>query len=427
MRIDPPAPSAPLAAARDALLPRDVVLFSTADWDHPFWTNKQRVASHLAAAGCRVLYVDSLGLRAPTAAPRDLARIGRRLRRAARPLRQVERNLWVYSPLVLPWHDRPHVRAINERWLAATIRRILRKLDFAAPMLWTYNPLVGPLLARLERSLVVYHAVDDLSAAPQMPAAAIDVAERRLTQMADVVFTTSPRLQERLSRWRSGGTFFLPNVADYEHFSRARVPGQIPAELAAIPRPRFGFIGALSPYKVDFELIAAVARRRPGWHWVLIGQVGEGQPEASTQALQLPNVHLLGPRSYSQLPEYLRGFDLATIPATANDYTAAMFPMKFFEYLAAGRPVIAANVPALVDYGRACRMVSGPEEFCRAAEGALAGDVPDPAYCDQLARQFTWQWRLNEMLDCLRAVATAPRKAESEKERAEQGRGMNTR
>ncbi|HEY1785180.1 MAG TPA: glycosyltransferase, partial [Pirellulales bacterium] len=399
------APAGPLSSPADAL-PRDVVLFSTADWDHPFWTNKQRVACELAKAGFRVLYVESLGLRRPTAGRRDLARIARRMRRAAAAPRQVAENIWVWSPLVLPWHSRVGVRKFNEQALGWMLRRIIKRLGFNRPLLWTYNPLLGPLLAKLPHSLTVYHCVDDLTAAPHMPAAAIDAAEAELAQTADLVFTTSPRLQERMAKRRLEGTHFLPNVADYEHFAQARTGNHLPADLAQIPRPRIGFIGAVSSYKVDFELIATVARDKPDWQWVLIGQVGEGQPGTNTDALRLPNVHLLGPRPYAQLPDYLRGFDVAAIPSVASDYTASMFPLKFFEYLAAGRPVVGANVPALDDYADACRLVSGPREFIGAVERILAGDLPDAGHCDALARQFTWEWRTRQMTTLLQEAWT---------------------
>src|SRR5262249_50307183 len=148
---------------------------------------------------------------------------------------------------------------INDAWLSRWILRQTARLEFHRPIVWTYNPLIARVARRLDGSMIIYHAVDDLAAAPHMPAAAIQSAERDLAACANVVFTTSPALQSRLAALRSGETHFLPNVADYDHFSKAREAGPIPADLAEIPRPRIGFIGAVSGYKVDFTLIAEIA------------------------------------------------------------------------------------------------------------------------------------------------------------------------
>lgn len=387
-----------------AELPRDVIMFSTADWDHPFWTNKQRVASQLAAAGFRVLYVESLGLRQPTATSRDLARIARRIERACHRPRQVRPNLWVCSPLVLPAHGSRLVRAVNDRLLRLQVGGSLRALQMRRPLVWTYNPLVLRVVKQLDAALLIYHAVDDLSAMPGGAGEVLKMCEQRLAAAADLIFTTSPALQQRLAADRAGKCHFLPNVADYEHFATARVPGPLPADLAAIPQPRVGFVGAISPYKVDFALIREAALRRPELQWVLIGQVGEGQPQTDIGALQLPNIHLLGPRPYELLPAYLRGFAAAVIPCPRNDYTNAMFPMKFFEYLSAGRPVVASNVPALREFGDACVLADSVPEFCTALDRVLAGHGPDPKIVNELARRYTWQWRLREMLEHISAA-----------------------
>ncbi|MEZ6072010.1 MAG: glycosyltransferase [Pirellulales bacterium] len=344
-----------------------------------------------------MLYVDSLGLRRPTVNTRDLTRIGRRLLRGLSRPRQVEPNLWVFSPLVLPWHNRVATRRLNERVLAGALQRVTRQLGFRRPIVWTYNPLVEPLISRLDASLVVYHCVDDLGAVPGAPTDVIEACERRITADADLVLTTSRNLQRRLEPLNPAATSYLPNVADYEHFSTARADGPLPEDLRAIPRPRIGFIGAVSHYKVDFELVAEVARRRPDWHWVLIGQVGEGQPQSLPEVLDAPNVHLLGPRSYGRLPDYLRGFDVATIPARVNPYTESMFPMKFFEYLAAGCSVVASNVPALDEFSHACQLVAGADDFTAAIARVLAGGGPDMATRDELARRHTWTWRAQEI------------------------------
>ena len=390
-------------------LPTDVVMFSTADWDHPFWTNKQRVATQLAVRGFRVLYVESLGLRTPSVGARDLRRIGRRIVRSMAGPRQVADRVWVWSPLVLPVHGSAFVRRLNDRLLRTRLRRMMAQLGFERPLVWTYNPLTVGTAAKLDPAMLVYHAVDDLSSVPCVAGNAIRAAEQELVRQADTVFTTSTNLQSRLQPLQPGAVHYLPNVADYDHFAQSRTIGPIPDDLAAIPHPRIGFIGAVSSYKVDFGLIAEVARRRPDWHWVLIGQIGEGQPGTNAAELRLPNIHLLGPRDYGVLPDYLRGFDVATIPAASNPYTAAMFPMKFFEYLAAGRPVVAANVPALAPYGQACLMAESAIEFVAAIERIFNRGGPDPAVCDELARRHTWQWRTREMLSILEQTWTRKR------------------
>ena len=133
--------------------------------------------------------------------------------------------------------------------------------------------------------------------------------------------------------------------------------------------------------------------------------MGEGQPGADVAALKKPNIHLLGPRDYRALPDYLRGFDVAALPCPINEYTRGMFPMKFFEYLSAGRPVVATPLDALGDYREACCTVRSAEEFVAAVERILSGAGPDAGLCLRLARRHTWDWRLDEMLKVLAGIA----------------------
>lgn len=382
-------------------LPTDIILFSTADWDNPFWTNKQHIATILAEKGFRVLYVESVGLRRPTAARKDFSRILRRLKKSLGGVRRVRENIWVYSPLVLPLHSSATVRLLNREILVNAIRFYSWRLKFKTPLFWTYNPLSVEVLGKLGVSMVVYHCVDDLSEAPGMPSATIREAEEKLVRAADLVFTTSPNLQAACSRLNPDDTHFFPNVSDFNHFSKARREAPDPDDLAEIPRPRIGFIGAISDYKIDFELIAHVAKRKSGWHWVLIGEVGEGQPETSIANLKLPNIHFLGPRRYGILPDYLRGFDVAALPSRLNEYTASMFPMKFFEYLSAGRPVVATDLPALKEYAGTYVAVGNAEEFISAVENILSGETPADSLCLELAKKHTWDWRLEQMLDLM--------------------------
>lgn len=381
------------------LSPKDVVLLSTADWDNPFWTNKQHVAVELAKLGYRVLYIDSLGLRRPSASARDMRRIANRLFKAVRPPRKVRENLWVWSPIVLPWHGNPYVRRLNRALLGSGLRGWLKLLGLKRQWLWTYNPLTTEFFDLRSFACRIYHCVDEIKAQPGMPVEVLVEAEENLCRQVGVIFTTSIQLTETRRLWNSN-THYLPNVADYTHFQTALDPHTIlPPDLAAIPGPRLGFVGAISGYKVDFQLIRQIAEAHPDWSVVLIGEVGEGDPWTDSSILHgLPNLHLLGPRAYQDLPSYLKGFDVALLPNQVNEYTNAMFPMKFFEYLAAGRPVVSVDLKALRDFYDVASISRSPDEFIAAIEKNLKGDVPPLDRRLQVAREHTYEARTKRML-----------------------------
>jgi glycosyltransferase involved in cell wall biosynthesis len=248
--------------------------------------------------------------------------------------------------------------------------------------------------------------VDEIKAQPGMPVSVLEQAEGELVQKADVVFVTSTTLE--LSRREiNPRTYYLPNVADYDHFSQAMSGDTaIPADLALIPGPRIGFIGAISGYKIDFDLLRQVAEQRPEWSLVMIGEVGEGDPWTDPSVLKsAKNIHLLGPRAYSALPQYLKGFDVAILPNRLNDYTAAMFPMKFFEYLAAGRPVVSTSLASLKAYEKHACLAKSAHEFIDGISDALSGRCASLDDRLGLARQHTYEARMDRMLKIVAETA----------------------
>ena len=389
----------------------DFVVLATADWDHRLWTNKQHTARSLHRAGHRVLYVESLGLRPPRADRQDRQRIIKRLRRMVRPPRQVKPGLWVWSPMVIPGGTRGVLLRINRVLFGGALSWVLRRLRFRRPILWTYNPLTGRYLNLRQPgatskspmfSGAVYHCVDRIHAQPGMPATLIADSERQLCRTVNVVFTTSPDLQASLMRLNAN-TYFYGNVADQAHFAAALDAPLAPAPLAGIPKPLLMFVGAIDAYKLDLPMLTALARQRPDWSWVLVGPVGETDPDTRIAALQaLPNVHLMGLQAYADLPAWLAHADVALLPLQENPYTQHMFPMKFFEYLAAGRPVVATQIPALRPYASGALLCPPTADAFEAAiASALLGDGPSLEQRLALAAEHTYESRTRKMLEDL--------------------------
>jgi glycosyltransferase involved in cell wall biosynthesis len=376
---------------------RPVVCVGFNDWDNEVWTNQHHLMSRLAAGGSPVLFIESLGLRRPNlGSGRDLRRIAARLRRGLAPPRQAG-DVTVLSPLVLPLHSSAAVRRLNGAILRSLVGRAVRRAGWRRPILWAYVPQAEALLGALDPELVIYHCVDDIAAQDGIDAAQFSAAEARFARRADLVIASSPALAERM-RSLSNTVLFAPNVADTARFASALEPGPIDPELERLQEPRIVFVGAIAAKKLDFELISRLAAARPEWSLALVGPVGLGDPGTDTSALAaIPNVHLLGLREHDALPAVLRGAAVGLIPYRSSRLTASIFPMKVYEYLAAGLPVVATGLPSLAEVD-GVEVVSGVDEVVDAVARALRDGSAERRHERSAAvRANTWEARLAEI------------------------------
>ncbi len=381
----------------NALGGRDVVCVGFNDWDNEVWTNQHHLMSRLAGSGSRVLFVESLGLRRPSlGSSRDLRRIARRLRRGLSRPRE-HGGVTVLSPLVLPLHSSPLVRRLNARLLRARVGRVARRLGYQHPVLWGYVPQAEALVGTLDPELVIYHCVDDIASQAHIDAASFLAAEERFARRADLVIASAPALADRM-RGLSPHVLFAPNVADTVSFARALDPGPVDQAVASLTEPRIVFVGAISAQKLDFDLLLGIARARRGWSVALIGPIGLGDPETDiSELVREPNIHLLGPRAHGDLPGALRAAAVGLIPYRRSRLTASIFPMKVYEYLASGLPVIATGLPALEGIADVA-LVEGAEEAVEAIEAALAEDTPERRRARSAAvLGHSWEARLAEI------------------------------
>lgn len=365
---------------------RDMLCFSH-DWsgDPLSKTHLMR----LLARHNRVLWVNSIGYRAPTASRRDLVRAVKKAAAAIAPLRQPEPNLFVLSPLVVPIHGRPWARAFNRWFLRLQVQSAMRRLGFARPINWVFNPTAAVVAGSLDEDLLIYYCVDEYAAFNGVPSLSLASMERDLLAKADLVIASSERLRRSKSEAHPG-TILVRHGVDWRHFRRALDADTIvPADLAALPRPVLGYFGLIGSDWIDLHLLAHVARSMPE---VSIAMIGTTTMDISALR-RFPNVHLLGHRPYAELPAYCRGFDAAMIPFPISEATLCANPLKAREYLAAGLPVVSTAIPEVEALG-GCRIGSDPDSFVAQVRAALQEPGPNAGRSDAF-RHESWEARLD--------------------------------
>ena len=384
--------------------PIDICVVASGDWASFSRVNCHEIAARWTAFG-RVCYIEPAPMRAPRR--HDLRRLGSRLSRVfatAQPPGGVAEpsSVEVVAPLFVPWEPVSCVRAWNVYTAARAVRRRAARLSwpFSFDVLWFFSlPLVG-LEECVPHRLVVYHAVDDYAANPGVRRNLLRRRERELLSRADVVFAASEPLAARL-RERHQNVVVWENVSDTTLLLASR-----PSSGNAVPQSRRSlavYVGNLAAHKVDFPLVLEVVRRLGDWDFVLAGPVGD-LPEAGRHLLREPNVRYVGPVNRADLPRMFEHADVALLPTPAGELHDSSFPIKLFDYLALGLPVVGRRTTPLMRFGDVIVHAGTVSEYVPAMEQArqLRQQASFRRRAQELARRNSWSDRIGALEGFLR-------------------------
>ncbi len=357
-------------------------------------TSKHQVMRLLAQRN-HVLWVNYHASRRPQASVQDLRAIARKLGQVVGGIEEITPTLRVLTPMLVPLPGLPGVQTVNRILLLRQLHRAMAALPRRPVQVWSFAPDAGYLVGRLHEECFVYYCVDEFSEFEGYDKPRIQRLERELMRAATVVITTSASLHASKSPFNRR-THLVTHGVDYEHFARAALPETtVPDDIRLIPKPIFGFYGLIQHW-VDVALMAEVARRRPAWSFVLIG---EALQDVSAYR-SLPNLHFLGRRPYASLPGYAKAFDVGLIPFKRNELTRNVNPIKLREYLSAGLPVVSTPLPEVARYADFVYLADGADEFEAACLRAIREDAPERRAARQAAMtRETWAAKVEELSD----------------------------
>lgn len=302
------------------------------------------------------------------------------------------------------FHDE-HLPYLTERVRALA-------LEYPECIAWFYTPMALPLIKSLAPRLVVYDCMEELAAFRHAPRQ-LSQRESALLKLAQVVFTGGPSLY-RAKRLRHPNVHCVPSSVNVEDFRQARDASVDHPFQMQLPHPRLGYLGVLDE-RLDYEILATLARQRPHWQIVLVGPIANLDPALLPRA---PGIHYAGLRSYAELPRFLAGWDLCLLPFLRNDATRYLSPNKLLEYMAAQKPIVSTPLADIEQpYGDAVYLGAEPDAFVAACDRALYADDAERerrfAHMREALRGTSWDETVARMEELMAAAAKATERSEA--------------
>jgi glycosyltransferase involved in cell wall biosynthesis len=382
--------------------PYDVIIITMSRWDGPYSSAILSLAKELAKTR-RVFYVDhpySLkDLLKDWSNPALQKRKGRLLFGSS-PYQEApngQNNFVSVTPgLTLPINWLPggmiyeQGSRFNDWILNKCLNRLIRDYQIDEfVFINSFDPFFfRKFNPRKQALLRIYQSRDDISQEAYIARHGIRLEQEQIDQ-SDLALATSTELSKRLSQPQKP-VYLLPNAANYQHFEQAAEVLKKPIDFPTTQKPVLGYIGNISPLRFDFELVKNLARELEDYEIVLIGKHQGAEALAAFE-----NIHLLGPKGYNQLPQYLSYFDCCMIPFQHNQLTKSIYPLKINEYLAAGKAVVSTRFSEDVEaFGSAIELADDASSFARAVRNSVKNKSAEEIEKRQkLARENSWELR----------------------------------
>lgn len=326
----------------------NIICISSIDWDF-VWQAHQEIMSTFARNGNRVLFIENTGVRIPNF--KDFLRLKKRFinwLKSAKGFREETKNLYIYSPLILPFPYSRIARWLNRHLLLSALKRWMKVAEFHEPIIWTFLPTGTALdiINNIEKKLLIYYCVANFYELVDNPKK-VKKTEDELIRECDLVFAQGKELHDKCSRLNNNVHIFSLGVK-FEVFKNFQHdPDKIPVDIKEIKKPIIGYIGGIHKH-VDLGLLRDMVEMHPEWSIVLIGP---SQINLS-QLAGLKNIFLLGEKDFSSLPSYISEFNVGIIPYKLTGYTATVYPNKLNEYHAMGIPVVSTDLPEIANFNR---------------------------------------------------------------------------
>ena len=387
----------------------NLVYFAPGPW-HDLWRPKQQLLSIFARHN-KVLFVEPRPhLRSTLADFRQSALGLQDLRRPC--LEQLTENLYVYRyPVWAVTSGRPPLRELTRALRRFSIKTTLHRLHMSQPIVWFSQPAMIDMIDDIPSArLRLYHVIDEYSSySGHTPASRrrIQQVEKKMMSQVDAVVVVSEKLYETKSGFNRH-TYVVPNGVNYQAYSTALADPSLPEDLRAIRPPRLGYIGLVDD-RLDLGMLRDLAEEHPEWSLVFLGMVRlKKQSETWQTLVALPNVHLLGPVEVSQVPHYVKGFQVGLMPYRSDLFAENCSPLKLYDYLAAGIPIASIEMPPIRPFESCVHIARRPQDFAQAVRAALLDTTPERFQMRrQIAGQHTWEARveqLSEVIETLLAV-----------------------
>lgn len=324
----------------------NIICISSIDWDF-IWQGHQEIMSTLARNGNRVLFIENTGVRTPGI--RDIPRVNSRIKnwlKGVKGIREEMPNLYIFSPLILPFPYLRLARWINRHLILSTLEKWVKITNFYEAIIWTFlpTPLTIDIIDNLSKKIVIYYCIDNFKESSDS-AKKIKQYEIKLLKRVNWVFVTSQALYDYCSNYNKY-VYTFPFAVDFEKFEKVRLEeNDIPEELQGIKRPIVGYVGGIHRW-VDQKLIKELAQNYPEYSFVFVGPI---QTDVSL-LLGLKNVHFLGKKEHKRVPYFIKYFDVCIIPYLVTEYIKNVYPTKLNEYHAMGKPVVSTEFPEVLNF-----------------------------------------------------------------------------